>query len=80
MERFVDDNISASVDLEVFINCIESFDEISMRTKNKFGVEHETKMRLCSEAMETVTNMEEAIMKFKHTNELGDNGEVDNLL
>ncbi len=39
-----------------------------MRIKNKFGIQYQTKMRLCADAMETVTNMEQAIMKFKHTN------------
>lgn len=37
-------------------------------------------MRLCLDSMETVTNIYEAITKFKHTNELGENAEVDNAL
>lgn len=57
LERFVDDNITASVDLEPFISSIESFDEINIGLKRSFNSEYETKMRLCSDAMETVSNI-----------------------
>lgn len=37
-------------------------------------------MNLCTEGMETVSNILEAIMKYKHKNPLNQNAEVDNSL
>ena len=37
-------------------------------------------MRLCVDAMDTITTTFEMIINFKQTSELGENAEVDNLL
>jgi hypothetical protein len=44
---------------------------MNISIKKNFSIEHSTKMKLCSDAMETVTNILESILKYKHTNPLG---------
>ena len=54
--------------------------EIGSKLQRNISVEHDMKVKLCTEGMEAITNTYEIISEFKYSSELGENAEIDHLL